>query len=106
MTIYDSVIEIIMQDVFDKSQKANDELTQRLREIRKEYPVGPFEVTQERALLDLLWRRIDPDYSSVGENGYVGSFQNCVFSLLYAVFGADVIAFLFDRPWAPVCTVG
>ena len=33
-------------------------------------------------------------------SGYIG-YRNCVFSLLYGVFGIDVLRFLFDQDWVP-----
>jgi hypothetical protein len=35
------------------------------------------------------------------EFGYLDTFLNCALNLLHNVFGADVIAYLFDKEWIP-----
>jgi hypothetical protein len=35
------------------------------------------------------------------EFGYLNTFLNCAFNLLHNVFGADVVAYLFDKEWIP-----
>ena len=72
--------------------------------MRKKYEEGNERRSEERAVLDVLWKEANQD-SGRGRSGYAGSYVNCVFSILYEVFGMDVIAFLFDHPWVPDVTI-
>jgi hypothetical protein len=109
MKVYESIIEICMREALDQFEERSEKEVRKLRALRKLNPVSRDEFydveTQESALLDLLWRRACVLTDRWGSNGYVGSFQNCVFSLLYGLFSADILAFLFDRAWVPAATI-
>jgi len=98
--VFQQVIEIVMEGVFDKIRDEANKSLCELREKRKVYE----EWSEERAFLDLLWNRAGQD-SAVGKNGYVGSYSNCAFSILYEVFGVDIIGFLFNQAWVPNITI-
>lgn len=98
--VFEQVIEIVMEGVFDKIwDEANKSLCE-LREKRKDYEEG----SEERAFLDLLWNRAGQDVG-VGKNGCVSNYNNCTFSILYEVFGVDIIGFLFNQAWVPYITI-
>jgi hypothetical protein len=98
--VFEQVIEIVMEGVFDKIRDEANKSLCELREKRKVYE----EWSEERAFLDLLWNHAGQD-SAVGKNGYVGSYNNCTFSILYEVFGVDIIRFLFNQAWVPYITI-
>jgi hypothetical protein len=106
MKVYDSFIEICLQPVFmnvsrrdDKAQRKLDSVYDRYFTPTKAAPVGT--TTQERALIRLFWERASNEYKVARENGYVGSYHNCVLKLLHGVFGLDIIAYLFNQAWVP-----
>jgi len=105
--LYEGVIEIWLEPAFSRFAKQQSEYIRELRPLRREHNrARDFEgVSQERALGDLLWQRICLQDDNAGLTGYVGSFTNCVFKLLYGVFGTDTIAFLFDEDWVPKITI-
>jgi hypothetical protein len=98
--IFEQVIEIVMEGVFDK---IGDEAAKSLCELREKRKVYE-EWSEERPFLDLLWNRAEQN-SAVGKNGYVGNYNNCTFSILYEVFGVDIIGFLFNQAWVPRTTI-
>jgi hypothetical protein len=110
MKVYENEIQIFLRPAFDNVSKHHDAVRTELRSVRERYfwPTKdePAEMmTQERALIRLFWERASNEYKVARENGYVGSFENCVFRLLYGVFGADILAYLFDQEWVPDTTV-
>ena len=56
-------------------------------------------------MISLFWDRASNKHKLARENGYIGSYHNCVFRLLYAVFGLDIIAYLFNQTWVPDTTI-
>src|SRR5436190_402151 len=111
MRVYNSIIEVCLDPAFEEAGKSNDELIRKLRTLRRRHESVPESLMwdgpgdQKQALLDLLWKRACWLDNSSGAKGYVGSYQNCTFDLLYGVFGIDVLAFLFDQPWVPRVTI-
>jgi hypothetical protein len=110
MKVYEHSIDILLSPTFEDAKNRDNEVKQRLRPVRercftptKGAPAGT--KTQERALVRLLWNRASERYKSARENGYVGSFHNCVFELLFGIFGMDIIAYLFNQGWVPETTV-
>jgi hypothetical protein len=110
MKVYESEIEICLQPVFGNGSKRDDVAEKELRPVYSRYfepsedaPKGV--TTQERALLSLFLDRASNEHRVARENGYVGSYHNCVFKLLYDVFGLDIIAYLFDQAWVPSTTI-
>jgi hypothetical protein len=94
--VYESYIEIVIHDVFDESRHNALEYAFELDLLRRGYP----EDTQERAILECLIQRA-LQASTDGKDGYIGAYTNCAFSVLYEIFGVDVIAFLFNQSWIP-----
>jgi hypothetical protein len=111
MTVYESTIEICLNPAFEAATRRSDLAEKELLPVCERYSVQlrgkPGDATtQEQSLLSLFWkRRAGHEYSLAKENGYVGSGHNCVFKLLYGVYGADIIAYLFDQPWVPATTI-
>jgi hypothetical protein len=110
MKVYEYLIEIGLEPVFGNGSKRDDEVEKELRPVYSRYfepsedaPEGV--TTQERALLGLFLDRASHDHKVASENGYVGSYHNCVFKLLHGVFGLDIIAYLFDQAWVPSTTI-
>ncbi len=97
---YQGVIDIMIHDVYLIYQDQMLDCVSEFHEAREEYP----EESEERAILDRLFDRAKLAIHS-GKGGYLGSSVNCAFSVLYEVFGVDVIAFLFDQPWVPSTAV-
>lgn len=106
MKVYESIIEIAMEPTFTRLRERNDELLDKLVPLRKTYcgtagwKAGAI-YSDEKALIDLLFWRAKEMGGRPASSGYVGNARNCVFSLLYGLFGIDVIAFLFDQAWVP-----
>ena len=103
-TVYDGMIEIWLEEPQDIFLKESEKRARTLWQLRRQFPTtwngdGVRKVTQESSVLDLLWKRACVLSEHSGANGYVGAYQNCAFSLLYGIFGADVVGFLFDRKW-------
>jgi hypothetical protein len=94
--VFEQVIEIVMEGVHEKIEDETNKSLCELREKRKVYEEG----TGERAFLDSLWNRAMYN-RAVGKTGYVGNYNNCTFSILYEVFGVDIIGFLFNQAWVP-----
>lgn len=110
MRVYEQNIEICLNPAFDNATKRDDEFKERLRPLRERCftPINGVlggTMRQEKALVRLLWNRANVNYKLARERGYVGSFHNCVFELLFGIFGVDIIAYLFDQPWVPATTV-
>ncbi len=110
MKVYEHRIDICLSPAHDDAIERDDEVKKKLWPVRERFftptkgaPAGT--TTQERALIRLFWGRASDEYKLARENGYVGSFHNCVFELLYGVFGADVIAYLFNQGWVPETTI-
>lgn len=110
MKVYEYSIDIMLDSARDEARVRNDATRNKLRPVRRRLftpteDVPPGTTTQERALVRLLWGRSSDENQFARENGYVGSFHNCAFRLLYAVFGVDVIAYLFNQAWVPETTI-
>jgi hypothetical protein len=110
MKVYEYPIEICLSPAFDNASRRDDDAERKLGPVYNRYftpvedaPEGT--TTQERALIRLFWERASHEHKLARENGYVGSFHNCVLRLLYGMFGADVLAYLFDQAWVPATTV-
>ncbi len=110
MKVYENSIDILLTGARKDANRRNQAAQDELWPVRSHYftptkgtPVGA--KTQERALIQLLWGRASGNYQLARESGHVGSFHNCVFRLLYGVFGADIIAYLFNQAWIPVTTI-
>jgi hypothetical protein len=107
VTVYDTTVEVCLDSAFGDNQDKNDELIRQLRSLRRKHDPMPQDLarsiyhTQEQDLLDLFWQRACLLDKASGGRGYVGSYQNCTFNLLYGVFGIDILAFLFGQPWVP-----
>lgn len=100
---YEDVIEILIEDIWHKPGP-NDAVLREIRYLQDLYPAS--RGTQERGMLNLLVDRLDPTAQCSGKRGCIVSWHNCVFRLLYAVYGIDFIAFLFNhRRWAPRLTI-
>ena len=99
--IYDHIIEIFMEDVLSALDEKYLERVKELHNVRMMYVPQRTKDSQERALLDLLWKRACVQVERSGSNGYVGPYCNCALNLLYGVFGTDILAFLFDQSWFP-----
>ena len=104
MEVYEHQIEICLSPVHYDALERDRDVKEKLKAVREHYftpakggPSGT--TTQERALIRLFWGRACQDYKLARENGCVSSFHNCAFRLLYGVFGADVIAYLFNQAW-------
>jgi hypothetical protein len=95
--IYESEVEIVMVEVFDKPREEALKRADEFSEMRRGYAKD----SQEHAILDRLFDQDLNHTACSGKNGYIGSYHNCAFSVLYEVFGVDVIAFLFSQPWVP-----
>jgi hypothetical protein len=94
--VYESCIEIVIQDVFKGPRHETLEFASELDLLRRGYS----EDTQEWAILKRLSQRAS-EADCDGEDGYIGSYTNCAFSVLYEIFAVDIIAFLFNQPWIP-----
>jgi hypothetical protein len=94
--VYESQIEIAIHNVFDGPRHETLEFASEVDLLRRGYP----EDTQEWAILKRLSQRAR-EAACDGKDGYVGSYNNCAFSVLYEIFGVDVIAFLFNQSWIP-----
>lgn len=110
MKVYDSIIEISLEPVFgnvsstdDKAQRELDSVYDIYFKPTEDAPAGT--MTQERALIHLFWERASNEHKVARENGYVGTSHNCVFKLLYGVFGLDIIEYLFNQSWVPSTTI-
>jgi hypothetical protein len=105
--VYESVIQIRLYQYAEEveSTDLDNKLLKalRLRYFRptKKVPVGVR--TPERGLIRLLELRASGPVVSFVK--YIHSHHNCVLNLLYAIFGADIIAYLFDQAWVPATTV-
>ena len=110
MKVYESVIEVCLEPAFKDARNCNDDLIRKLRSLRQKHEdisvdlVVGCGLTQERALLDLLWQRACLSDKAAGRIGYVG-YDNCVFKLLYGIFGIDILAFLFGQSWVPAAII-
>ena len=96
--IYESVIEIWLEKP-EHLKKQEDEERQRARELREicsRYAEG----TPRFAMAYHRWNLTRAPIC-LGRTGYVGGHHNCDFPTIYAVFGGDPIAFLFNQPWVP-----
>ena len=111
MTVYESVIEICLDPVFSEASERSDAVEQAMGPLCDRYSLRMLdtkidETSQQKALIGLFCkRRAGHRYALAQENGYIGSYHNCVFELLYGVFGVDIIGYLFDRPWVPRATI-
>jgi hypothetical protein len=94
--VYESEIEIVIREVFYGPRHETLEFAGELDSIRRQYPTD----TQEWAILKRLSERASY-VACDGKDGYIGGYANCAFSVLYEIFGADVIAFLFNQSWIP-----
>jgi hypothetical protein len=110
MKVYEYEVDICLNSAHTAATSRDNKVKAGLRPVRHRYfipeknaPVGG--KTQERAFIHLLWARASDDYKLARENGYVGSFHNCVFRLLYGIFGVDIIRYLFNQGWVPQTTV-
>jgi hypothetical protein len=110
MKVYEYPIEICLEPVFDNASRRDDESQRELEPVYARY-FTPVEdategtTTQERALIQLFWGHASHEHKLARENGYIGSFHNCVFKLLYGAFGLDIIAYLFDQAWVPTTII-
>jgi hypothetical protein len=108
MKVYNSFIEITLEPAFEHGYRRGERFKKQLLSAYELYPLAKGEdksitKTDERALIELLLGRTE--HKLARETGYVGSCHNCVFSLLYGIFRADILAFLFDQDWIPNITV-
>jgi hypothetical protein len=111
MTVYESVIEICLNPVFNEATSRHEAVELQLLPLCDRYSVRLKDAevdyrSEEKALIGLICNRhARNEYALAREVGYVGSRHNCVFNLVYGVFGVDFIAYLFDQPWVPATTV-
>lgn len=106
MKVYEGVIEIVMQPFFTRVSDANHEVMAKLEALRKRHKrkLSRSDVYSIYAHGQELLAHLEHRGHGQGDRpavaGYIG-YQNCVFSLLYGVFGIDILRFLFDRDWVP-----
>lgn len=91
--VYDSYIEIF----FDRK---NSKLARHFGIKQKQFK----EHSCEWRMLDQICKRVQNDEWIEFEVNLAQGF-NCDFSLLYRIFGIDLIGFLFDKPWVPRTTI-
>jgi hypothetical protein len=108
MKVYKSDIQICLEPVFSDARRYDHNVRDELGSLhgRCVDPVEKEELKyQDYSLVELFWKRSDKQHKIARENGYLGSYHNCAFTLLYGAFGADIIAYLFNRKWVPSTTV-
>jgi hypothetical protein len=106
-TVYQSVIEICLQPVFEAATNRNEAVKRDLLSLCERYSVrfrdtNIDHTSQAKSLIGLFCMRFaSHEHALARENGYIGSYHNCGFKLLYGVFGVDILAYLFDEEWVP-----
>jgi hypothetical protein len=110
MKVYEYEVDICLNSAHTAATSRDNKVKAELRPVRHRYfipeknaPAGT--KTQERAMIQLFWARASDDYKTARDNGYVGSFHNCAFRLLYGIFGVDIIGYLFNQGWVPLTTI-
>jgi len=109
-TVYQSLIEIILYpvfvEVFERHQAIQNELSSVSRFYRTSSTRDATKTkTQQQALIELFQVRASRKYKVARENGYIGNYHNCVLELLYGIFAADILKFIFDEDWIPETTI-
>jgi hypothetical protein len=93
---YESEIEVMLGTVCGHHIFKADEEIESLVRIRDQYIEGSQQYKILTNQITEIWNS-----ARTGKCGFIGSHYNCAFSVMYLVFGIDVIGFLFDRPWIP-----
>lgn len=103
MKVYESEIEICLEPLFSEVCSRDDEIQRELEPIYKRHCKQG--ISADQALIRLYWERASNLHKVARENGYIGSYHNCVFHMLYEIFGVDIIAYLFNQAWIPSTTI-
>jgi hypothetical protein len=108
--VYENVIQIKLHRGIDTDERLyRDALERQLPSLREHYFKPTKEAskgtsTQEQAMIDHMEEELAIDDEDLGVARSIRE-GDVVFRLLYGVFEADIIAYLFDQAWVPATTV-